>query len=294
MKDTGEGPGSPKPVKITDLPRGTFIDTLTVSPDGSMVLFTTLTGKTAADLRSTMMTVHADGSGGVTSFGDGKTLDLTPCFTPDGNQIVFASNRGGRRLSVWEMSAIGDPGMTQLTNYEENVLWPVVDSDPKPRLFWEALIDTRTEPRLFMTQLGANSRMELTRGGGMQPRVSPKADSILYTAINEKSGKRQILRVPDGGGVPSLLTSATDADEHDPVWSRDGNRIAYVSDQGTDEDGTHNDDIWALDVEHPDRPVRITVNGSVDDCPAWDPGGRAIFFRSNRGGEWAIWRIAVK
>ena len=89
MKDVDEAADFPKPVKITDLPRGTFIDTLTVSPDGSLVLFTTLTGKTTADLRSTMLAVHSDGSGGVISFGDGKSLDLHPCFTPDGSQIVF-------------------------------------------------------------------------------------------------------------------------------------------------------------------------------------------------------------
>ena len=197
-------------------------------------------------------------------------------------------------MSVWEMSASGDPGMTQLTSYDEQDLWPSVDSDPKPRLFYEALIDTRPEPRLFMTQLGANSRTDLTRAGGMQPRVSPKADSILYTITSEKTGKRQIFRMPDRGGVPSPLTGATDTDEFDAVWSRDGNRIAYVSDQGVDEEGRHNNDIWVLDTDHPDKPVRVTSNGSVDDCPAWDPDGHTVYFRSNRGGEWAIWKIAVK
>lgn len=294
VKDLGDGPDLPKAVKITDQPKGTMIDALTVSPDGTQVLFTILSGKTAADLRSAMLAVNADGSGGVTSFGDGKFLDLSPSYTPDGSQIVFASNRGGKRLSVWEMSAVGDPAMNQLTSGDENDLWPSVDSDPKPRLLYEALIDTRQDARLFMTQLGSNSRTDLTREGGIQPRISPKADSILYTAINEKSGKRRIFRVPDRGGVPTPLTNDTDADEFDASWSRDGNRIAYASDRGADEDGRNNYDIWILDVDHPDHPVRITSNGSWDDCPSWDPSGRFIYFRSNRGGDWAIWKIAVK
>jgi hypothetical protein len=25
----------------------------------------------------------------------------------------------------------------------------------------------------------------------------------------------------------------------------------------------------------------------------WDPGGNAIYFRSNRGGEWGIWKVNV-
>ncbi len=294
MKDVGDGPDFPKAVKITDQPRGTMIDALTVSPDGSQVLFTILSGRATADLRSAMLAVNADGSGGVTNFGDGKFLDMTPSYTPDGSQIVFASNRGGKRMSVWEMSAVGDPAMNQLTSGDENDLWPSVDSDPKPRLLYEALIDTRLDARLFMTQLGSNSRTDLTREGGIQPRISPKADSILYTAISEKNGKRRIYRVPDRGGVPTPLTNDADADEFDATWSRDGNRIAYVSDRGTDEDGRNNYDIWVLDVDHPEHPIRITANGSWDDCPSWDPSGRFIYFRSNRGGDWAIWKIAVK
>jgi Tol biopolymer transport system component len=40
--------------------------------------------------------------------------------------------------------------------------------------------------------------------------------------------------------------------------------------------------------------VRVTRNGSWDDSPAWDAGGRAIYFRSNRGGDWNVWRLELK
>ncbi len=293
MKDTDEAGDKSTLTRLTDLPKGSMIDTLTVSPDGSAVLFTTLSSSGPTDLTSSMMSVRMDGSAATTMFGDGKSLDLTPSFTPDGTQIVFSSNRGGRRLSIWEMSSAGDPGVTQLTNGEESDLWPMVDSDPKPRLFYESLVDTRPDPRLYMTQLGATTRTDLARSGGMQPRVSPKGDSIIFTGINEKTGKRQIFRMPDRGGVPVTLSSP-DADEFDAVWSQDGERIAYVSDRGTDEENRNNYDIWVLDVSQSDRPVRITRNGSWDDCPSWDPSGKFICFRSNRGGQWAIWKIAVK
>jgi Tol biopolymer transport system component len=294
MKDTDEAGNTSILTKLTDLPKGSSIDTLTVSPDGASVLFTVLSSNAAGtDLTSGMMSVRMDGSAVTTMFDDGKSLDLTPSFTPDGSQIVFSSNRGGRRLSIWEMSAAGDPGVTQLTNGEESDLWPMVDSDPKPRLFYESLVDTRADPRLYMTQLGATTRTDLTRSGGLQPRVSPKGDSILFTGFNEKTGKRQIFRMPDRGGVPVTLSSP-DADEFDAVWSQDGTKIAYVSDKGTDDDGRNNYDIWVIDVAQPDRPIRITRNGSWDDCPAWDPSGKFICFRSNRGGSWNIWKIAVK
>jgi len=131
MKDTDEAGNTSILTKLTDLPKGSSIDTLTVSPDGASVLFTALSSNAAGtDLTSSMMSVRMDGSAVTTMFDDGKSLDLTPSFTPDGSQIVFSSNRGGRRLSIWEMSAAGDPGVTQLTNGEESDLWPMVDSDP--------------------------------------------------------------------------------------------------------------------------------------------------------------------
>ena len=48
-----------------------------------------------------------------------------------------------------------------------------------------------------------------------------------------------------------------------------------------------------MELAHPDKPFQVTFNGSHDDHPVWDLRGNFIFFRSNRGGEWAIWRLPV-
>ncbi len=90
------------------------------------------------------------------------------------------------------------------------------------------------------------------------------------------------------------MTNSPDVDEFDATWNPEGNRIAYVSDQGVDEEQRHNFDIWLLDLAHPNQPVQLTSNGSWDDSPVWDPAGNYLYFRSNRGGEWAIWKIGIK
>ena len=293
MKDVTEGPTSEPPVRITDLPKGSVVDTVNISPDGQWLLFTTLTGKTKSDFRSQIYTIRADGSAAPVMFGDGKSLDLNPSFTPDGSQIVFSSNRGGRHMSIWQLAANGEGGVTQLTTGDTTDLWPTADSDPKPRLYYEALVDSRPDPRLYMAQLGTTLRTDLTQGGGEQPRVSPKADSVLFTLVNEKTGHRDIYKMSDRGGGAVNLTNSTEYDNFDPAWSKDGNKIAFVSDRSADEDGRHNYDIYVLDLTHPDKPTRITTNGSWDDCPAWDPSGKYLYFRSNRGGNWAIWRVTL-
>ncbi|MCC7351357.1 MAG: PEGA domain-containing protein [Phycisphaerales bacterium] len=294
MKDLTEGAQKESPVQLTQLPAGAFVDTLAVSPDGSKILFTVLSGKTKLDLRSQMIAIHADGSGGAAMLTDGKTLDLTPSFTPDGMQVVFSSNRASKRLAVWQMAADGAPGVTQLTGGDTTDLWPSIDSDPKPRLFYQALVDTRPDPRLYMTQLGTTTKTDLIQSGGGQPRVNPRGDAVVFTLVNAKTGKRDLYRMSDKGGLLENLTNTPDIDECDPAWNKDGTKIAFASDQGQTEDHPDNHDLWVIDLTRPQRPTQITTNGSWDDTPGWDPSGNALFFRSNRGGSWQIWKIAVR
>ena len=294
MKDVGEGAKKDPPLQITKLPRGTQIDTLAVAPDGTRLLFTVLVGTTPTTFRSQMIAIQTDGSGGADYLSDGKSLEITPSYTPDGEEVVFSSNRAGRRLSVWAMSATGAPGITQLTSGNTNDLWPTIDSDPKKRLFYQAMVDTRPDPRIYMTQRGATTLTDMTQMSGAQPRVSPRADAVVFTAVNDKTGKRDIYLMPDRGGVPRNLTNTPDIDEYDPAWNKDATRLAYVGDAGVDEERRQNLDIWVLDIARPERPAQVTTNGSHDDHPAWDPLGNNIYFRSNRGGEWGLWKIAAK
>jgi Tol biopolymer transport system component len=92
------------------------------------------------------------------------------------------------------------------------------------------------------------------------------------------------------------LTNTPNVDEFDPAWSSDGLRIAYVSDANRGGDTTDNYDIYVMDASGAGvapKPQRVTTNGSWDDSPAWD-GSHAIYFRSNRGAEWNVWRIELK
>jgi hypothetical protein len=292
-KDVSEGSGRTPPTRLTQLPKGSMIDTLAVSPDGSKLIFTLL-HPDGDDLHSRIVMINTDGSGGQSMLTDGRSLDLTPLFTPDGARIVFASNRAGRKLRIWSMSARGEPGIQQLTQGETSDLWPCLDADPRPRLFYQAMVDTRPDPRLFMTETGTTILTDLTTTGGTQPRVSPTGEALLFCAVNEKTGQRDIYRVASNGGVPENLTNTPDVDEHSPAWSFDGARIAYASNAGRDAEKRPNYDIWILDLKNLQRPTQLTTNGSLDDSPQWDPSGKAMYFRSNRGGEWGVWKVSIE
>lgn len=293
-KDPSEGSSKEPPVLLTQMPKGTMIDTLTLSPDSKTVLFTVLYGRDKNEFRSQIYTIKTDGTGGAAVLTDGKSLDLMPSYSPDGKRIVFSSDRAGKRLSIWSIDATGAPGIVNLTSGESNDMWPSLDSDAKQRLFYQSMIDRRPDPRIFMVQLGTAFRTDLSQVGGMQPRISPRNDAVMFCAVNDKTGKRDIFKMSDKGGLPQNLTNTPDVDEYDAVWNRDGSKIAFVSDRGMDEEKRPNADIWTIDLAHPDQPTQVTTNASQDDCPAWDTSDNAIFFRSNRGGDWGIWRVSAR
>jgi Tol biopolymer transport system component len=294
-KSVSEGAGVEPPQRLMALPRGQTIQSLAVSPDGKSIVFSVLTNE-RGDLRAQLRKINTDGGAGVTELTDGQTLDVMPTFTPDGQSILFASNRmvrrGSGQLGICSVAADGKGGIRQRTtpNFSSHGN-PTMDSDAQPRLFYEVYLDGNPEPRIYMTP--ADRVLQTDIAAGTYPRVSPTNDSVAYLAAAPRTGKRDIYRMNDKFTQSESLTSTPDADEGDIAWSPDGRRIAFTSDRAVDAENRNNADIWILDTSDPSQPVQVTTNGSVDDCPQWSPTGDAIYFRSNRGGEWGIWRIRV-
>ena len=295
VSDPGASSGKEPARKIHSLADLGQLDTIGVSPDGSQLVASVLSTKSDSDLRAQIVLVKSDGGAAVEHVTDGRSLDLQPSFTPDGKQIVYSSNRGGRRQSIWSVSAFGQPGITKLTTGETNDFWPTVDDTR--HLYYETLVDSRSDPRIFVNELSKTLTTDVTQDGGSQPHVNAAADTLLYVALNSKTGKRELYKMSLKDGTTSNLTNSPDFDSFDPAWSPNGDRIAFVSDRGVDALGRHNLDVWVMDPAHPEMASQVTTNGSQDDCPAWDPRdptSSALYFRSNRGGEWAIWRAVVK
>ncbi len=66
-----------------------------------------------------------------------------------------------------------------------------------------------------------------------------------------------------------------------PVWSPDGERIAFVSDRDGD---------WEIYVMNADggNQKRLTRSPGIDRNPSWSPDGRFITFETNRNGDFDI------
>jgi len=78
----------------------------------------------------------------------------------------------------------------------------------------------------------------------------------------------------DGSGAQILgAGSGTDTQ---PVWSPDGQLIAFVSTR----DG--NEEIYTMHANGT-QVTRITNDGASDVSPTWTPDGKNLIFSSNRG-----------
>ncbi len=66
-----------------------------------------------------------------------------------------------------------------------------------------------------------------------------------------------------------------------------------TSNKGLDSEKRQNYDIWMIDFDKSNNKIQLTTNGSWDDSPYWSPDGKTIYFRSNRGGVWNIWKFSL-
>lgn len=80
------------------------------------------------------------------------------------------------------------------------------------------------------------------------------------------------------GGLPTWRVTDSPGVCYDPVWSPDGSRIAYVS----NEHGS--DDIWVVSPDGTNARNYTRNSWEWDKHPSWSPDSRRIVFWSNRDG----------
>jgi hypothetical protein len=305
--------GTFKVTPVFRLGAGSSFEGLATSPDASLIVFAPIAIGADGRLHSQIQVLDVDGpAAGPTArprlLGDDKGVVLTPSFSPDGKYVLFSSDRDGRRAGIWSIPVDGSGGPTRLTGGAETIdLWPSLDSLPHARLFYQGLLDSRPDPRLFFVyaragQGPAGEGTDMAQPGS-QPQVSPQADRVLFAAVAPGmtgTGHRRLYTIPDNGGEAAELTRSA-FDDFDPAWSKDGSRIAFVSNRpskgSADEKGAKAGDfnIWVLNAANPQAPLQeVTSNPSWDDSPAWDATGSGVYFRSNRGGTWGIWKAALR
>src|SRR5262245_56280515 len=183
--------------------------------------------------------------------------DTTPVWSPDGTRIAFASDRYGN-FDVFVMAA-GGGDATRLTVHSADEIPASFTPDGSAVLFSAARLDGAANVQ-FPT--------------GAQPE--------LYKVGLAGGPPEQVL------GTPAIYA----------VYDRAGKRLAYSDRKGYEMEWRKHDnssfarDVWIWDVAA-NKHTRLTDFGADDRQPVWGPDQASLYYLSERGGSFNVWRLEL-
>jgi len=195
---------------------------------------------------------------------DGKSLALTPRFSPTAQEITYLSFERGaprvylRNLDTGQKEVLGRfPGMTFAPRFSP-------DGD---RVALTYAKDGNSE--LFEMHLPTGDITRLTNNDAIDtgPSYSPDGEFVAFES--DRGGSQQIYVMESDGGSARRITFGKGR-YGTPVWSPRGDLIAFTRQSGGR---------FAIGVIRPDGSgERILVQDYLVEGPTWAPNGRVLMF----------------
>ena len=214
--------------------------------------------------------VNADGSGGVSDLVTDPASDGEAVFNPapgSNGQFAFVSNRDGD-LDVYLSTPGGTP--VNVTNNDTGDGSPTF-SRTGSSLAYETTVsgkrDIVVQNLSSTTFLPVGSPLNITNSPGFDdsnPEFSPVADRI---AFNSNEHGDQDIFVMELGPMTRRHLTVESADQTNPTWSPDGQRLAFET--ATASPG--NTEIYVMNATENAPQTNITNNPAADTAPAWGP-----------------------
>jgi TolB protein len=212
----------------------------------------------------------------------GRTLSITPSWSPDARSIAYTSYRRGPGNIF--ISNIFQGTLEEVTkNAGEN--WLPAWSPDGTRICFSSTRGGTSAQVYVMNRDGSNVR-RLTNDKWINttPTWSPAGNQIAF--VSDRTGSPQIYVISaDGlGQVSRVTTSESYADR--PAWSpAPFNEIAYTARTGP------GNDIKIIDMVT--RQVRqLTFGEGTNESPSWAGNSRHLAFMSTRSGNSQIFTVS--
>jgi len=207
--------------------------------------------------------------------------EMQPTLSPDGRMLVYASAASGN-LDLYLLRVGGDRAIPLTTD-------PADDSRPafSPDGERIAFRSERDGGGLFVMGATGESVRRVT-DAGFDATWSPDGKQLAYATEGvldpiSRDSESELWVVDVNTGKRHRLV---ESDAVQPAWSRRGDRIAYWANTGGQRD------LWTVAAAG-GEPVAVTQDAATDWSPEWSPDGRWLYFSSDRGGSYNLWRIPI-
>jgi Tol biopolymer transport system component len=235
----------------------------------------------------------ADDGSGLENLTNYPADDGAPTWSPDGNQIAFASDRVDNGNHALFKIDLRTREVTQLTSGTYDDRWPAWS----PNGDQIAFMRTVGQRDIYVMNADGTGQTQLTDWGGGDefPAWSPDGEWIVFSSERFYAKRDLWIMRPDGSDVQIVLRtdrpSPTDPDLQDeifPSWGPDG-RIYYTF-KALDEDEKKRELLYRI---WPDGTGREKV---FDDSynryiASWAPDGECLVFYGWMGGpDKEIWK----
>jgi hypothetical protein len=242
-------PGTNGKIAFTSDPTGSDLDVYTMNPNGS----------------------------GQTNLTSNPASDSIPTWSPDGEQILFSTDRDIND-EIYFMNANGT-SPTDLTNNSLSDTAPAWSPDGQKIAFTRD--DGSFNLDIWSMNANGSAQTNLTNNAALDTGAawSPGGQKIAFTTTRDGNSEIYVMNA-DGTGQTRLTNNSTTDSGAD--WSPGGQKIAFTGRR----DG--NPEIYTMNADG-SNPTRLTNNSASDFSPAFSPDGQEIAFRSNRDGNYEIY-----
>jgi TolB protein len=213
---------------------------------------------------------------------DGRTLALTPRFSPTLQEIVYMAygeDRGPPRVYLQNVDSarrelLGNfPGMSFAPRFSPDGTKVVMS------------ISADGATNIYEMDIRGRGSRRLTNSPAIDtsPCFSPDGTQIVF---NSDRGGAQQLYVMGAGGGGERRISFGDGRYATPVWSPRGDFIAFTKISGS---------TFGIGVMRPDGGgERMLTSGFLVEGPTWAPNGRVLmFFTQGRGGPVGLQQVDI-
>jgi TolB protein len=260
-----------------------------LTADGSLMVFASTRNSEHPDV----FLKNVDGYA-ITQLTSAPEDDIQPRFSPDGQKVVFCSNRSGN-FDIWSVNLDGTE-LKQLTHDPSDEVAPCFSPDGTQVAFtaWEKRSHQWGIYVVSVDQPGVRRFLCY----GMFPDYSPDGKRIAFQRARQR-GTRWfsvwfVELVGDEARYPTELAYSDTAACIAPRWSPDGESIVYCAVRQTgrsaDAGGQRHSDIWLVDARKGTR-LKVTDGAAGAFTPAWCSNGRIYFVTARSTGVENIWSL---